>query len=1110
MAVLSTKLRRQPAPEPALPSVARRQALVAAASQIPLDGTGWKNFKLGDTEWQKEAWKHYDICGELRFVADFVGKSVSRCRLYIAELDALGRPGEEVTDESIAILAETVFGGPANKAEAQRLLGVHLFVPGESYIVAESVDNANEDRWYVVSTTGVKRQGDREIMVERPQEYGGGWYTLKEGKDLLIRCWTPHPRKYDSADSSVRPALPILREIEQLTKHIFAQIDSRLAGAGLLLLPDQLDFPRGEDDPTGAEGLMKVLQRAMAAALSDRADPSSLVPIMAQVPGEFIDKVRHITFETPLAKEGMDIRDRALRRLGLSLDVDPEILLGKGDTNHWSAWQLEESTIKVHIEPVLARICDALTTGYLRAALTLMGKDPDQYTFWYDTSPLAVRPNRQADGLELFEQDALSEEALRTAGAWSEDDAPDDEERARRLATKLVMADPSLIREKSIQKALGVTWDLEPAQAAPPDQPDQPDQPGGKKPQERALPSEPQGDERTPAQAALLMGAHMVVQRSLELAGKRLLTRANRDKFRDVAPHELHTVIHVLEADHAERLLDDTFSTVPMLAERTGVPAGDLREALANYCRELLVRAVPHDIDTLGEYLDWCMDWATADELEAWLGRSGREEFHLPGRHDQKNHGRRRGRRDFEPFTPEQKRSRQAERRQRVDPDRDASAPDRQGRRAFRAWEEEARVLSGRIQREMRDEQAEIRNRPERRKRADEPQDEALQKEWMLREAEMLETLDRHLKAIDKADFADAEELKEGMRVATMNRIKDAREAFFGQNPKELSDAPGLAMSWYERLRHETGWDAPVPVRNLTISGHKVKHGWAWKVDGKTFVVQGPAPENDPFGDQQTVAKAVAMKLNELHKAHLPPDADQYQKGYFWTSAPSPNDAYWQKRFNNPNHRAAASAGDGAVSFWNKTPAQLPGATEEDHIVHEFGHNFDKTSTTGGRISKSPEWAKAMTVDYDGNSGAVGRDRARVQGFVQDALKPGQFRIDFQEGYKKEAPFGVTTYGKSSPQEDLAESLVLYRQGRVGEGRPKGMDVPVPVYFRDLFPERAKILDKEFPEFAREQKRQIRLERASDSNIVRQARERQRRQEREDADRIRRGLRPAE
>lgn len=599
MAVISSKLRRTP--EPPLPPVPVRKALVAAASSIPLDGTGWKNFKLGDAEWQNDGWKHYDICGELRYIANWVGSSISRCRLYVAKLDDLGKPGEEVTDKKIAILAETVFGGPAKKAEAQRLLGTHLFVPGESYIVAEGVANAKEDRWYVVSTTGIKRRGEREIQVERPQEFGGGWYTLKEGNDLLIRVWTPHPRKSDLADSSVRPSLPVLREIEALTKHEFAQIDSRLAGAGLLLLPDQLDFPRQDEDPPGAEGLMKVLERAMSAALSDRASPASLVPIMAQVPGEFIDKVRHITFETTLTRDGMEIRKEAIGRLGLSLDVDPEILMGKGDTNHWSAWQVDEGTLKTHIEPILARICDALTTGYLRAALTVMGQDPDKYTFWYDTSPLAVRPNRQADGLQLFEADALGEEALRKAGAWSEDDAPGDEERARRLATKLVLAQPDLIKQKSIQKALGVSWEIEQEEPppAPGQEPNAPQEPT----EDRALPEQPATTDSS-ARAALLMGAHMVVQRSLEMAGKRLLTRAHRDKYRESAPWDLHTHIRVLDGGHAARLLEDTFAPIPVLAMRTQVAPGLLRELLSTYCQELMTRGVSHDIDLLETFLE--------------------------------------------------------------------------------------------------------------------------------------------------------------------------------------------------------------------------------------------------------------------------------------------------------------------------------------------------------------------------------------------------------------------------------------------------------------------------------------------------------------------------
>lgn len=472
------------------------------------------------------------------------------------------------------------------------------------------------------------------------------------------------------------------------------------------------------------------------------------------------------------------------------------------------------------------------------------------------------------------------------------------------------------------------------------------------------------------------------------------------------------------------------------------------------------------------------------------------EEFHLPGLHDQKNHGRRHNRPDFKPFTPGEKVKRAGERRSKVDPDRDASAPDRQGRRAFREWEGEARVLNGRFQRQLRDDNAEVLQQP------DPPGDDAAkQAEWAEREQKMRDDLERMLGVMRRelALTKDLPGMLDGMTQGTEERIRAARALFFDGNPDLLTDAAGVAglgFAWYDRLRKNTDWDKPIRVTDFTIQGHKVKHGWAWRQDGVTYVVQGPADENDPFGDSKTQAGFVAQKLHALHKAELPENATEWQKGYLWTSAPSPSDEYWQKRFNNPNHRAAASAGDGSVAFWNKTPVQVPGATEKSHIVHEFGHNFDQTAKTGGRISKSVEWQFAMKDDFDGNPGKVGYGvQARVTNFNQDQ-KPGQFRITFKQGEGKEAPFGVTTYGQSSLAEDLAESLELYRQGEIGTGDVKGTDGTVPVYFRDLFPERAKILDKEFPAFGKEQRATIRDQRTSDAVKARREREQQERMER--------------
>jgi hypothetical protein len=40
------------------------------------------------------------------------------------------------------------------------------------------------------------------------------------------------------------------------------------------------------------------------------------------------------------------LRREAVERLAIGLDMPPEVLLGLGDSNHWSAWQVDEQTWK--------------------------------------------------------------------------------------------------------------------------------------------------------------------------------------------------------------------------------------------------------------------------------------------------------------------------------------------------------------------------------------------------------------------------------------------------------------------------------------------------------------------------------------------------------------------------------------------------------------------------------------------------------------------------------------------------------------------------------------------------------------------------------------------
>lgn len=607
------------------------ESLVAAAAAIKLDMPGF-SMKVREEEWQKEVWRHYDICGEFRFAANRGGNALSRVRLYVADVDDKGNPGDETNDPDALALGESIFGGPAAKSEALRIMGVQNYVVGEGYIVAESRPKEQQDLWYVVSPAELKRTtGGME--VKRPQSTGGGNHKLVEGQDLLMRVWTPHPRLFDVADSPARAVLPILREIERLTMLSFSQIDSRLISAGLLILKKGLDFPHPSDKPGGLTGLMDMILEVAKAQLQGAGTAAGLVPILAEIEADNVSQAfSHIKFDTPLTAELKDKLDHAIRRLALGLDMNPEDLLGGAGAsrgNHWSAWQVSEDTIKIFIEPVAGRLCDALTQAYLQPGLKLAGKDPAKFTVWYDLSPLTTRPNRTQDAQELYDRGLLSDQVMLASAAFDKMDQPSKKEHLEWMTWQLVKVQPQMLADPTVAQILGYPGPIQvqPAPAAPPggESPDsaQPGEPGSADDLTaddlRGLPGtlDAGSGNSSPAQqgqgryAMMLPAAEQAVLRALELAGGRLLGghgRGVRGQFAHVEKYDLHTRIPVATGQ-APELLRDAFPHLGALALHYRVPVADLEQLLAGYCAELLTRSHPHSPELLRAMLD------RADEL---------------------------------------------------------------------------------------------------------------------------------------------------------------------------------------------------------------------------------------------------------------------------------------------------------------------------------------------------------------------------------------------------------------------------------------------------------------------------------------------------------------
>lgn len=612
--------------------VERRVALAGATAIVDLkEGSSWRTWKFGNRDWQTEAWRLYDIVPEHHFLAGRIGDSVAQARLYVTEVNDTGEETGEIQDDNIRRLAAVPLGTGSQRDDNLRLAGIDLAVGGECWIVGEGAATSPEQAegsWFVVTGSAFSRMGD-QVQVRRPQIRGGSKLTLTDGEDILIRCWRPHPNDTDQADSFTRSAIVPLREIELLTKREFAELDSRLTGAGIMFLPEGVDFPRQEGDPEGMAGFMAYIQRAAAASMQDQSRASAMVPIMATVPDqllEHLDKLKPINFWSELSAEISPMKEKAIERVGAAAELPKDVLSNIGDMNHWSGWLVSEEGIR-WIRGYLGLIADALTRGFLRRALESMGvANPERFAFAFDTAALAAKPNRLEEALQLHDRFLIRDDEVVKAGAFDEDQMPTVQERASQILLKLVQGQPDLILDPAVQVALGLPNVQSVGLPATADQNadgEDPDDDGGTSdgpPNGGNAPSD-SGDARAitarldqriqdltavrvsappSPEAVFNASAKLMVMRALELAGGRLTTpQERRGRWVEVPRHELHHHVGPITLQKAVKVTEGAWNHVALVASDLGVNADDLGALLSGYVQELLTRGIRHHDDLL-------------------------------------------------------------------------------------------------------------------------------------------------------------------------------------------------------------------------------------------------------------------------------------------------------------------------------------------------------------------------------------------------------------------------------------------------------------------------------------------------------------------------------
>ncbi|WKW87051.1 portal protein [Microbacterium phage Nicole72] len=441
----------EPTSAPAAPS---RNSLTAAAVRLTTATIGKRatRQRTGNDNWQEDAWEMYDLVGELRFIVNLLANQMSKARFYVGTIADNPTDAPVPSDDEVLKGAlEAIGDGPTGFIQLIKRLGVNLQVPGDGWLVGipewmepgSKIDqppegtpvNLDDLMWHSLSVTEVEQDGDEltlslgELREEK--------VTAKADDIYAIRVWDPHPRRFWEADSATRSNLPVLRELVGLTMHISAQIDSRLAGAGVLLAPSSaaaavkrmMNLPEdGEEDPF-TDSLIK----AMMTPIQDRSNASAYVPLVWTVPDESEPHFRFMSFAKELDAQAKDMRDEAIRRFALGADAPADLLLGVSGMNHWGAWLVQEDTVHAHLEPPIALVADALTVQYIRPIMRELARSgAAAYTdevientlIWYEVDHLIVKANAREDADKAHAAGVISDDAYREALGFDSDDAP--------------------------------------------------------------------------------------------------------------------------------------------------------------------------------------------------------------------------------------------------------------------------------------------------------------------------------------------------------------------------------------------------------------------------------------------------------------------------------------------------------------------------------------------------------------------------------------------------------------------------------------------------------------------------------------------------------------
>lgn len=360
-----------------------------------------------------EAWQVWRKVGEVHYSTTQQARLVGRLDWTIK---VNKQPLE--ADQADAVL-EAAFGD--NLRSLANTSAIHLQVSG-GYILARC-EPGDRESWKVLATP-LSAKNKRTV----------------KNADIVIEVRTPDPKDEELNDSPVLAALDVCRELILYRGQSRATARSRTAQLNTVFYPADAFA-----DPTKFE---TDLMSTMIAPLADERTTASVVPNLVGMPGEKIEQIKSINLTGDSDEKVHEKIERLVRSLAIQLDVPPELLLGQADSNHWSAWAIQEDNYLGHIEP----LAEPIGRGFALAIIAAAGEVEGNLRIEPDPGPLLQRRPTVADTAAAFEANVVTAEFYREQLGATEADAPEilEFDPVVEKALSLVAGAPSLLQSPGL------------------------------------------------------------------------------------------------------------------------------------------------------------------------------------------------------------------------------------------------------------------------------------------------------------------------------------------------------------------------------------------------------------------------------------------------------------------------------------------------------------------------------------------------------------------------------------------------------------------------------------------------------------------------------------